>query len=173
MKPLLKGLIIELVLLVTVFIAVWMIAFWLTGAYLIQNPSIDINLHDTYFVISRQTIVGEPFLALVTIIYLIKEGIRGYRRKLQNFIMIISNFLFIMQLTTLFAVIGILENGEWDIAPSIAALPNEKTLLPYLNFFYRIEHIMFITFAVFLLILVINSILTGKNWKSARYETKA
>ena len=173
MKPELKSLIIEFIILIAIFTATWLAAFWLTGRHHILHPALEIELHDTYFVLSWKTIVAEPFLMFVTIIYLVKESFHGYKRRIQNLILIVSDFLFIIQLSKFFSLAGMLEvNQQWTVYPSLPELQNEKTPVEYNHEILLVEHGMFITLIIFLLILIASAILTGKNWKTEHYETE-
>lgn len=173
MKPVFKSITTETSILIFVFIAVWVITFILTGKHHFLKPTLDIELHDTYFVLAWQTIVVEPFLIIITLIYLIKEGIYKYKRKIQNFILIISNFIFIVLLSTNFVIFGVFEaGGGWQVCPPLSALPNEKPLLAVTNRFNQIEHVVFMVLIFFLLILVLSAIHTGKNWRAKNHETQ-
>lgn len=66
MKP--KQLIIELAIIVIVVTATW-----LTIKVSTSETLLDIELHDTYFVIDRSTIVLPVSLLLITLIYLVKD----------------------------------------------------------------------------------------------------
>jgi hypothetical protein len=157
--------------LLTVFIVVCLIQFLLTG------PTLDIGFNYIYLALLLTTLtqITQPFLflMLVTIIYLIKEGVHGYKRKLQNIILITSNFLFIIQLTKRLEIVGFLMlSGETTIYPPLSALPKVKPSLKAAGEVFHMERILFAILIFFMLILVITAILTGKNWKPASHETK-
>jgi len=79
-------------------------------------------------------------LALVTVIYFIKEGKQGYKRKFQNFILIISNLIFLIQLTILFSIKGFLLEGAYLIIyPPLSALAQRSHVLLQVDKVFRIR----------------------------------
>jgi len=174
MKPLSKTIIMEIAILIIVFVVTWLAAFWVTGAKHILSPILDIGYGETVLVLSWPTVVIEPFLALVTVIYFIKEGKQGYKRKFQNFILIISNLIFLIQLTILFSIKGFLLEGAYLIIyPPLSALAQRSHVLLQVDKVFLYEHVKIFLTIIFMLILVISAIVTGKNWKSETHETKA
>jgi hypothetical protein len=169
----LKTIIIELAILVAVFIATWLSAFWFTGAHQIDSPTLDIGLYDTYLVLPWLTIIVQPFLMLITLIYFVKEGFYRYQRKFQNIILLTSNFIFIIYLNKFFSLTGFMGKGGWTIYPPLSAIPKENKPYQDILVIHHIEQILFFILIIFMLILVISAILTGKNWKIKPYEPKA
>jgi len=107
MKP--KQLIIELAIIVTIVTATWFTIKLSTSETLL-----DIQLHDTYFVIDRSTIILPVSLLLITLIYLIKEGFAGYKRRFQNLILLTADFLSLIWLYPLSVFIKSLPQPEWQ-----------------------------------------------------------
>lgn len=65
MKP--KSFIIEFIVLLAIYIATRLLVFSLTASWG-DKATFDINLHDTYFVIERSTVIIPVFLVLTTLI---------------------------------------------------------------------------------------------------------
>jgi len=117
MKP--KSFIIEFVILLAIYIATRLLVFSLTDSWG-DKATFDINFHDTYFVIGRTAIVIPAFFMLATVIYLLKEGFYRYKRKLQNLVLVIANFLFLIVLFPLSALVNMMPN---TLYPPQSALP--------------------------------------------------
>jgi len=177
MKPELKSLIIELFILITVFTATWLIMFWLIGAKDVLNPAMQMDLRslnavfhirltDTFH-LPWLSMVFESFLMLVTIVYFIKEGFFHFKRKLQNFILVISNFAFVIQVTNLLTIARLFERASRIKYPPLSALPIKKPDSKSLDDIILWEHVMFLVLIIFMLTLVVSVFFAGKNWQSA------
>jgi heme/copper-type cytochrome/quinol oxidase subunit 1 len=168
MKP--KQLIIELAIIVTIVTATW-----LTIKESASETLLDIQLHDTYFVIDRSTIILPVSLLLITLIYLVKEGFAGYKRRFQNLILVTADFLSLVWLYPLSVFINSLPQPGWTIYPPLSALPNAVPRVDdqaggYPLIINGIKHFIPIVLIVFMLILVASSFLTGKNWNAKPHE---
>lgn len=167
----LKPIITEVIILVVIYIVARLSIPFLTASWG-GNASLDINLHDTYFVIDRSALAIPAFLMLTTFIYLIKEGFYRYKRKLQNLILIIFNFLFLIVVYPFSALMNMMPKPGWTIYPPLSALPNGviPTADKGENILYSIKQATPIVIIIFMLILVITAILTGKNWNLNKNE---
>ena len=167
----LKPIITEVIILAPIYIATRLSGPFLTASWG-GNSALDINLHDTYFVIDRSVINIPVFLMLTTIIYLIKEGFYRYKRRLQNLILIIANFLFLIVVYPFSVLLNMIPKPGWTIYPPLSALPKAEP--PYEqkmeNTLYAIKQGTLIVIIIFMLILVITAILIGKNWNSNKNE---
>ncbi|AYL99191.1 hypothetical protein [Mucilaginibacter celer] len=175
MKP--KQIIIELAILVAIYLLSFFCWPVLFGA-VHGNMTLDINLHDTYFVMSAspgQLLVLSTFSLLSTLIYFIRAVVKRYKNKAVNVITIASNFLLIIMLIKIYRMILLFEqtldaNAKgWTIYPPLSALGGHeypKTPVAHLHF----DSYMFIPIVIFMLILVISSTQTGKNWKTNTHE---
>lgn len=173
-----KAIFIELALL-----AVVVVAIWLVGTLLVDKQGLSINLHDTYFVITRPTVVVLPMPVILLLIYLLREAFYGYKRRLQNLILLSVNVLsiistiFALKLVTLFfppaalAKLSPVANG-WTIYPPLSAQPQIAQAATYWNYPWLLIHLTDIltgAILLFVLILVIISVITGKNWNNRKY----
>lgn len=173
MKP--KSVFIELLILF-ILIALVLLPFYFAG-----NATLDINLHDTYFVIRPFGLAYLSCLVVITMVYLIKEAFFKYRRRLPNIILVIAHVLLIARLlksmVLTFAVTSAMSvndgapNNGWTIYPPLSKL----STLPRVQS-DPLEHaggelIYIINF--FLLTLVIITFLTGKNWNTKHPDAEA
>jgi len=165
MKP--KTIIKEIVLLLSVFLIIWLIAFYITGTIKL-NSKLDINLHDTYFVIEWSRLIFFPYLFIVSVVYLVREAFFKYRRRLQNIILLFVLLIIITVLLKLDKFIGNIAplTSGWTIYPPLSALSRQNLQpsqpSPLITAAWQI---LFYSQIFFILILVIVAILTGKNWK--------
>ncbi|MEO3404104.1 hypothetical protein AAFN85_09385 [Mucilaginibacter sp. CAU 1740] len=169
MKP--KQIIIELTIITAVVITTW-----LTVKSLNLSNLIDVQLHDTYFVMAPSTLIFPISCLLIMLIYVVKEWFSGYKRRFQNLILLISNFLFIIWLYPAAIFINLMPQPGWTVYPQLSALPNatitdaENQQKNYALMINNLKHFTPIVVIVFMLTLVIISIITGKNWKTNTHE---
>jgi heme/copper-type cytochrome/quinol oxidase subunit 1 len=177
MKP--KQLIIELIILTTLYLFVAFGIHFLLGTFL-GNATLDISLHDTYltipFIWTGFTLF--PFLQLTVFIYLVRTVIARFKKQPINIILIISNLSLIISTLNIYKMVLLLEqeatptgNG-WTIYPPLSALPKPQSA-PLPSERPHFDHYVLIFIIIFMLILVISSILTGKNWKTNTHEPTA
>ncbi|MBB6108133.1 hypothetical protein [Mucilaginibacter lappiensis] len=167
----LKPIITEVIILAVIYIVAR-----LSVPLFIGNTSMDINFNDTYWVINQSAIViliftVPVFLMLTTVTYLIKEGFYRYKRKVQNLILIVANFLFITVIYLLSLLFNMIQKAGGTLYPPLSALP--KTVSPAhhdSNVVYTAMQITPALIIIFMLILVITAILTGKNWNLNKNE---
>jgi len=137
------------------------------------NDNLDINLHDTYFVIQYSWIdsVFPPFLWLVAIVYVIRTVLNQYKSRLQNLILLIAffglNVLMLNYLKLAAKFNGFTSRTNWTIYPPLSALSKVPPHKNHISSFNNTTEIIFIIQIILLLLLVIIAVLTGKNWKSA------
>jgi heme/copper-type cytochrome/quinol oxidase subunit 1 len=173
----LKPVIIEVIKLSVIYIAAWLLLRLLLPPTN-SRGMLDINLHDTYFVIAMPALTIRVFLLLTNLLYLIWEGFYRYKRTLQNVVLLVANFLFIIKLFFLATFVFRLPEpagSGWTVYPPLSRLGQTqpkppKTLEEYAIIVSLIKQITPIIFIVFMLILVITAILTGKNWNLTKNE---
>jgi len=156
---------------VVIFLALLIVILW-TAA--LGNDTLDITLHDTYFVIknTKEKVFVFPVLLLVTVVYLVKEAFYGYKRTFQNMVLLTSLFLIniCLLLGVKFAAIILPHASGWTIYPPLSALPKALPPSPLIHssLFRDIWQILLLIQILFLLILVIIAVITGKNWNIDR-----
>jgi heme/copper-type cytochrome/quinol oxidase subunit 1 len=87
------------------------------------NSTIDINIHDTYFVIENFKIVLLLSVFLFFIVYLIKSFLNNFQSLISNFILIISTILFLIVLNKIHNHLFNfnIDNNGWTIYPPLSA----------------------------------------------------
>jgi len=85
------------------------------------NGTIDIHLHDTYFVIAPFRILLPMFFLVTFILYFIKELQNSFRRSLPNWILIITGLMLIIALTYLIKIFANFFTGGWTLYPPLSA----------------------------------------------------
>ncbi|SEO92316.1 hypothetical protein SAMN05192574_11665 [Mucilaginibacter gossypiicola] len=168
MKP--KQIVIELLIVVTTIATTW-----LTLKLLTNKTIIDVQLHDSYFIMAPSTLILPISSLLLTLIYLIKEGLAGYKRRFQNLILVTSNFLLLVWLYPLSIFIKNLPQPGWTVPPSLSALPKatpdiESRLKDYSLIVKNVKLYTPVVVIVFMLILVAATFVTGKNWNAKPHE---
>jgi hypothetical protein len=164
MKP--KQLIIELAIITMIVTATWFTIKLSTNEALL-----DIELHDTYFVIDRSLIILPISLLLITLIYLVKEGFSCYKRRFQNLILVTACFLSLIWLNILSIFIKSLPQPIWTRYPLPNAVPHiDDPAGRHSLIINSIKDLTPIVLIVFMLILVASSFLTGKNWNAKPHE---
>jgi heme/copper-type cytochrome/quinol oxidase subunit 1 len=102
------------------------------------TDTVDLHLHDTYFVISPEIILIPFFLLINFLIYYIKEARRNFSRSIPNIIILITGLLLVAYMTN----IGkeMIREGTslgWTAYPPLSALqdpsPVQKLEHPIVN----------------------------------------
>lgn len=115
----------ELIWIAALFIIVLMIDFLIFRRFSLFTGTIDIQMHDTYYVFGGIEWVFDIFIILATFTYLIKEAKIGYNQILPNVI------LSILLVALLFYILGWHKqlhalqtlSGGWTVYPPLNALP--------------------------------------------------
>src|ERR1700748_893509 len=139
--------------------------FWLMGililsvvgkvilSLVIGNEALDINLHDTYFVVDKINYFFTDLVFISFVVYVIRAIFTVYRAKNINILLILFNLFLIFFLIPLaFQVLAFIKpsyNG-WTIYPPLSALPKAQPVL----FDYRL--LVFKLFIVCEIILIIH-----------------
>jgi hypothetical protein len=93
------------------------------------NGSIDIPLHDTYFVFSSWLALLPLFLTMAFLLYFFKEKYKSFSRIIPNWIIIVSGLSLMILLTIIIKMIsdfaGVVTGG-WTAFPPLSALPNQE-----------------------------------------------
>ncbi|MBD0296599.1 MAG: hypothetical protein ICV84_15605 [Flavisolibacter sp.] len=124
--------IVELVWIVVILIFTFTIHFLIFGQFSALADTIDIQLHDTYFVIGGIEWVVAIFTVLGIVTYSVKGGFQRFGNWLGNVILsllIIALLLLILQWQHLLLMIGQTPGG-WTVYPPLNALPNAAPIVP-------------------------------------------
>ena len=90
----LRPILIELIWLTVSFVASCLFCLFIFGPNLLSG-NVDIQLYDTYFVVSPFWAVFPLFLLIAFLIFLIKEWLNRFSRKLPNLILLTLGLLLI------------------------------------------------------------------------------
>ncbi|CAH0177556.1 hypothetical protein SRABI27_01171 [Pedobacter sp. Bi27] len=119
-KPLLEEV---LWLLACIAIAI-IIGFCIFGKTLFSN-SIDINLHDTYFVIKKQHLLISFFIIISFSVYYFKEFKHSFRRKIQRSFIFFLGFILILLASIAIKLLPFFNPyhniNSWTIYPPLSA----------------------------------------------------
>lgn len=126
-----KPLLIEILWLIGCLIVTIAINFALLGKSLFEKD-IDINLHDTYFIIKDQHIITWCFIIFSFILYLIKEKRHAFSRKLPYIIFLVMGLAFgtlIMKAGPIVSFFNPWQSG-WTVYPplSVKAKPEVNAI---------------------------------------------
>ncbi|MFC0515487.1 hypothetical protein ACFFGT_14805 [Mucilaginibacter angelicae] len=177
MKP--KQFVIELAILIALYLFIVIGIRFLLGIFF-GNISLDISPHDTYFSLPFSWINFTlfPFILLTVVVYLIRAIINRFKKPILNIILIISNLFLIILTLEIYKIVLFFEqeaipagNG-WTIYPPLSALPKQQPI-SLLSERPHFDHYVITFIIIFMLILVVSSILTGKNWRTKTNEPTA
>ena len=158
-------------LIIVVIILIGITLFDAFAALFFGNSALDINLHDTYFVV-QHTAVLSPFLWFVTLVYIIRTAINRYKNTLQNLILLTAclglNILMLNYLKLAAKFDGFTLHNNWTIYPPLSALGKIPAPKNHESLYNNTTEIIFIIQILLLLLLVIIAVLTGKNWKTTK-----
>jgi heme/copper-type cytochrome/quinol oxidase subunit 1 len=120
------------------------------------SDTVDIHLHDTYFVIAPFHILLPIFFLVTFIVYFIKEFRNSYRRTLQNWILIIIGLTLVIALTFLIKTFSQFFTGGWTLYPPLSALgPDKVPELPqdpetkFITNFFTVVQVLVLTMLLF------------------------
>jgi len=131
-----KPLFHEILWLIVCLIFTIAINFALLGKSLFEKD-IDINLHDTYFIINKQHFLISFFIVFSFFVYFIKEKRHAFVRKWAFFIFLILGLSFSALITKASPLLSLLStpaNNGWTIYPPLSVIGKNQNILPKENF---------------------------------------
>ena len=146
--------------------------FWFYKTASSGNAQIDQAVHYAWFSLISRLFLLPVWLVLVIVSYIIKEAFYGYKRRLQNTVMlsavILTNAYLLLALKIIFAFF----TGKCGVTiyPPLSAIPSESLPVASCSGVDRLS-ILFYVQIFFLLLLVIIAVLTGKNWNTKQRES--
>ncbi len=127
-----KAWIREFIWIAAIFVIAVLIDFLIFKQFSLFTDTIDIQLHDTYFVIGGVEWVFYIFILIATPTYLIKEAKVGYNQRLPNVILsillIVLLFFMLGWHRQLYALQTL--SGGWTVYPPLDALPGATQQAP-------------------------------------------
>jgi hypothetical protein len=160
-----KSIVSEACILGGLFILVLIVVHIMFGIPLLAPIKYEIALNDTYLVLNWRILVLTPFLLTAVIVYLVKEAFYSFKRQLPNWIVLILNFLLVMQLID---HLEFSSNPGWRVDPPLLALartPNAylSDSQNYTNFLMHIKVTLFAAAILFIITMIFISMMIGRN----------
>lgn len=151
---------------------------WLIGCVLISyflffillgNFSLDINLHDTYFVLGSKVYLVWFSVLFAFPLYFIKEIRHSFNRKIPFIIFVILGFSFvalIVKASPLLSLLSTPATNGWTIYPPLSVMGKNQNILPkedFLSYFFTASNVLL---AIQILIIALMIFATYKFGKS-------
>jgi len=159
--------------------------FWLIGTIILvlilntlifgidglkSDSTLDINVHDTYFVIANFHFILLLGVLVFFGIYLIRTLHRNFKNLTANLILIISTILLIIILNGISAIVEtfIQQTSGWTIYPPLSAGEGIEEIEPKENNFGILSSVLFYTQILLLIFLAYCGFKTGINYKRTK-----
>jgi len=145
------------------------INFALLGKSIFEKD-IDINLHDTYFVIRNQHFLICFFIIFSFFLYFIKENRHDFERKSALFIFLILGICFsalIAKANPLFSLLNTSAHNGWTVYPPLSVIGKNQDILPkedLASYFFTASNILL---AIQILVIALMLFATYKFGKSS------
>ncbi|MUV02960.1 hypothetical protein GN157_04485 [Flavobacterium rakeshii] len=145
---------------------IWLIILLLPCVFLysFEDPTIDINVHDTYFVIDHFPLILLLIVMPGFLIYGIRTLINKFRDKFINIVFIL--FTVLIALLWIEAIIindKLSSSGGWTLYPPLSAQPQK---IEHEEYYFIANHTIMITIEVILILIALfTAYKTGKNKK--------
>ena len=128
---------------------------------------IDINVHDTYYVISNFEFMIILGVGIFFGVYLVRSLIYKFKNLTANLILMISIILFSLVLTGISSMLDtfITQTSGWTIYPPLSALETEHEIKPKSNNLNILSSMLFYFKIALLIFLAYCGFKTGRNYK--------
>jgi heme/copper-type cytochrome/quinol oxidase subunit 1 len=138
---------------------------------LFNNDTLDINLHDTYFVINHFHFYILYLKMVLMLVFLGRCIVDRFSSRVENCVLIIALFTAQQGCVSLIVVLSKIDLGPlngWTIYPPLSALP--KFSPTTIGSIFTVPVLSTIQI-ILTILLVIVAIITGKNWNKTTHET--
>jgi heme/copper-type cytochrome/quinol oxidase subunit 1 len=102
-----------------------LLGLFLLGRHFLTG-TLDIHVHDTYFVIAHLHILLPMFLLVTFIVYFTKSFRNSFKRTLSNWILVVTGLILVITLTFLIEIFSQFFTGGWTLYPPLSALGPDK-----------------------------------------------
>ncbi len=151
-----------------VLILILNFAFFGSNAFS-ADTTVDLNIHDTYFVIANIHFVLLLSVFLFFGIYLIRTLLRNCKNLTANIILMISIILLILFFTATNSVIAVLiqQSAGWTIYPPLSAGAIEHEIKPDESYLGVLKNVIYGIQILLLILLIFCGFKTGRNYKQS------
>ena len=125
MKRASRQILIEIIWLTVSFGLPLLMSFFLFGRHLLSD-TIDIQVHDSYFVVEPLHILLPIFFLVAFVMYFIKEFRHSFRRTPLNWILVVLGLTLVIALTFLIKTFSQFSTGGWTLYPPLSATGSDK-----------------------------------------------
>ncbi len=132
-----------------------------------SDAVIDINVHDTYYVISNFEFILMLGVGVFFGVYLIRVLINKFKNLTANLVLMISIILLSLVITGISSMLDafIKQTSGWTIYPPLSAQDIERDIQPIESNLDLLASVLFYTKIILLVFLAYCGFKTGKNYK--------
>ena len=151
----------EIIWLAGTFLFILIVGFSFFGLANTDDSVLDINVHDTYFVILNRDVFILSTIFILFFVYLIRMLKETFKNLIVNIIFLTSNTLVILILTQIISIVDSFAkiSGTTEYPPLSGGTVEHTG-----NSTETFSFILLITQILFLILLIYSSIKTGKNY---------
>ena len=131
------------------------------------SSPIDINVHDTYFIIEDWTLIFVPSILLIVVVYLIRTLVYKFKNLTANLILMISTVLLIQAISEINLMLNLLSLGssDWTIVPPSSTDEIQSGMNSMKNSSKTLSRVLFFTQTILIIFLAFCAYKTGQNHK--------
>lgn len=132
-----------------------------------SDSTLDLNIHDTYFVITNVHFVLLFSVLIFFGVYLFRTLKRNFKNLTANLILMISIILLILVLIGIDSIVDALiqQTSSWTIYPPLSAGENKTEIQPKESNFEILANVLFLIQILLLIFLTYCGFKTGRNYK--------